>query len=293
MREGIFTICRGIGQVMLQNNAWSGAIMLAGIACNSWLLAILAIAGNLTGTLTALLAGYSIREIRDGLYGFNGTLIGIAVGVFFKINLISIVLLIAGSGLSTLIAGLFNRKSKLPGYTAPFIIVIWILLSGCYFLYPSLLITSSAMPASSETDLFAAFCFNLGQVMFQDGSLITGIFFLIAILINSTLDTTYAFIGAALPLTLALIIGTDYTSFNTGVYGYNAVLCSIALADRTKRGAIFAILSILISIGLQITGMNLGITTLTAPFVLSVWIVKLLQNTLSRVHADTKSCYFL
>ncbi len=86
MRESLFIIGRGIGQVMFQNNAFSGLLMLIGIACNSWVLAILALAGNIAGLLTAILAKYPQKDIRDGLYGFNGTLVGIAVGVFLEIN---------------------------------------------------------------------------------------------------------------------------------------------------------------------------------------------------------------
>ena len=46
MREGLFVISRGIGQVMFQNNAFSGILMLSGILYSSWQLALLAIIGN-------------------------------------------------------------------------------------------------------------------------------------------------------------------------------------------------------------------------------------------------------
>ena len=93
MCENVLILGRGIGQVMFQNNALSGLLMLIGIACNSWQLAILAIAGTIVSTLTASLLKYNKRDIRDGLYGFNGTLVGIAIGVFMEINILSILLL--------------------------------------------------------------------------------------------------------------------------------------------------------------------------------------------------------
>lgn len=93
MKEGLFIIARGIGQVMFQNNALSGLLMLAGIACNSWILALLALAGNIVSTLTACLCKYSREDIRNGLYGFNGTLVGIAIGVFMEINISSMFLI--------------------------------------------------------------------------------------------------------------------------------------------------------------------------------------------------------
>lgn len=46
MQEGFLIVGRGLGQVMFQNNAVSGLLMLVGIACNSWLLALLALLYN-------------------------------------------------------------------------------------------------------------------------------------------------------------------------------------------------------------------------------------------------------
>lgn len=48
---------RGVGQVMFQNNALSGWLMLLGILLNSWQMGLLAIAGNTISTLTARIAG--------------------------------------------------------------------------------------------------------------------------------------------------------------------------------------------------------------------------------------------
>lgn len=199
MREGLFIISRGIGQVMFQNNALSGALMLVGILCGSWQMALLAVAGNLVGNLTACLCKYSREDIRNGLYGFNGTLVGIAIGVFMPINLLSIALLIAGSALSTWIARLFGYWGKLPGYTAPFILSVWILLAGCTYGYPSLLSASAPAVAEQSPDLVRAFCLNIGQVMFQGNTILSGLFFLAAILVNSRWHALYTVWGALLP----------------------------------------------------------------------------------------------
>ena len=65
------SIFRGVGQVMFQGNALSGALMLAGIACNSLLMCLFALAGSAIGTCTAVALRYDGGRIRDGLYGFN------------------------------------------------------------------------------------------------------------------------------------------------------------------------------------------------------------------------------
>ena len=72
MGKFLLILGRGVGQVMFQNNALSGALMLVGILLNSWQMALLAVAGNIVGTLAAYLSGYSREDIENGLYGFNG-----------------------------------------------------------------------------------------------------------------------------------------------------------------------------------------------------------------------------
>ena len=63
-----------------------------------------------------------------------------------------------------------------------------------------------------------------------------------------------------------------------GLMGYNGVLCAIALGDKTLKSLVWASCSVLLSVVLQIIGMDLGITTLTAPFVVSVWVIMGIQH---------------
>ena len=282
MQEGFLIVGRGLGQVMFQNNAVSGLLMLVGIACNSWLLALLALLGNFVGTVTAFFSGYSKEDIEDGLYGFNGTLVGIAVGVFMEPGVASLLLLVAGSMLSTWIARVFAYQKLLPGFTAPFILAVWLLQALCRGWFPSLL-SSSVMPEETAADWFRAFSLNIGQVMFQGGTVLSGLFFLAGILLNSRVHALYTVWGALLPLGMVWMVGSDYAAFNAGLLGYNAVLCAIALGDRSWAGAAWATLSVTLSVLLQVWGMSLGMTTLTAPFVGSVWIVSGMRRALCRI----------
>ena len=108
--------------------------------------------------------------------------------------------------------------------------------------------------------------------MFQE-STVTGILFLIAVFINSRTAAIYAILGALLPIPIAILLGVDSESLNAGLMGYNGVLCAIALGDKTWKGGAWATVAVLLSVLLQIGGMKWGITTLTAPFVVAVWIV--------------------
>ena len=276
MREGLFVISRGIGQVMFQNNAFSGILMLSGILYSSWQLALLAIIGNIISTATAWICSYSREDIKNGLYGFNGTLVGIAIGVFIEITWLSMLLLLITSALSTWITYLFSLQHRLSGYTAPFILSVWILLVGCHWIFPSLLLSTTPVGAEPSSDFLRAFCLNIGQVMFQ-GNSISGLFFLIAIAVNSRINAFYTALGSILPIVVAVLSGMDHAILNAGLIGYNGVLCAIALGDKTIRSGVWCVCSILISILLQWLGMHWGITTLTAPFVISVWITIILK----------------
>ena len=76
--KSLLILGRGIGQVMFQNNALSGLLMLIGIFLNSWQMGLLAVSGNIISTSTGRISGYDRDDIKNGLYGFNGTLVGIA-----------------------------------------------------------------------------------------------------------------------------------------------------------------------------------------------------------------------
>jgi len=96
---------------------------------------------------------------------------------------------------------------------------------------------------------------GIGQVMFQNNALS----------------------GALLPILVAWVAGTDYTALNAGLIGYNGVLCAIALGGDTWKSGLWATASILLSIALQLLGMHFGFVTLTAPFVVAVWIILKMQ----------------
>lgn len=279
--DSLLVLGRGIGQVMFQNNAFSGLLMLIGIFLNLWEMGILALSGNIISTLTAYFSGYGRDDIKNGLYGFNGTLVGIAVGVFMELSIGSLLLMAVASCISTWISRLFNLQRPLPGFTAPFILSIWGLLGFYAWIMPGVLLVSDAVNDTTQRiNYFQTLSFSIGQVMFQ-GNIWTGLFFLVGILVNSRTAAFYTVIGTLLPIPLAILLGIDADTLNMGLMGYNGVLCAIALGDKSWEGLVWASCSILLSVILQIIGMNLGIATLTAPFVVSVWMIMGIQKLVS------------
>lgn len=109
-------------------------------------------------------------------------------------------------------------------------------------------------------------------------NMMTGLFFPSGILVNSRNAAVYTILGATSPPPPSHIIGSGFRSFEYGSDGYNGVLCTLALGDKSWMSCIWAACSVLLSVVLQIVGMNWGIITLTAPFVLSVWLTMGIKN---------------
>ncbi|WP_304290253.1 urea transporter, partial [Porphyromonas uenonis] len=181
----------------------SGVLILAGLFCNSWQLALLALLGCLVSRAAASLWRDTKSEIADGLYGFNGTLVGIAIGVYWEISWLSLLLLVIGAALSTWLARAFRRHAQLPGLTAPFIIAVWVLLLVSLLAPQGVALIDSVTKLEEGQPLWrtlgVALGDSVGQVMFQ-ANVLTGLLFFLAIAWESRRKALYALLGALVPM---------------------------------------------------------------------------------------------
>ena len=272
--QEIKTLLLGFSQVFLLQSALSGTLILAGLFCNSWPLALLALLGCLVSRSVASLWRDTKSEIADGLYGFNGTLVGIAIGVYWEISWLSILLLVLGAALSTWLARAFRRHAQLPGLTAPFIIAVWVLLLLSMLAPQGVgLLDSTAQLEEGQSQwrmLGVALGDSVGQVMFQ-ANVLTGVLFFLAIVWESRRKALYTLLGVLIPM-LAIPFVPE-TVWREGLLGYNAVLCAIYWSGTSERRLLYAVVSVVLSVLLELLALYAGLIPLTAPFVLSVWIV--------------------
>src|SRR5690606_32183969 len=84
--ESSFTnrLFKGFGQIMLQENAVTGMVFLAGICFGSVSMGVAALLAATTGTLTAIVLKFPSENINKGLYGFSAALTGVAFVLFFN-----------------------------------------------------------------------------------------------------------------------------------------------------------------------------------------------------------------
>ena len=271
-------LLRGISQVFLLDNVITGILFLAGAFYNSWRMGVGAVIGVLVGTFTALLLKYNRNDINQGLYGYNSTLVCLAIFYFFGFTLPSGIAAFLGAVLSVLITNVMRRKWKLPSFTAPFIISAWVVMAVLltFHIVP---LQASPLPNASNLEIIPALNRGIGQVMFQE-NIFTGIILFIGILVCSRISALYAFLGTGIGVVVAFGCSFPLSMITAGLFGFNGVLCGIALSGKKWHHGILAIASIVVSVFVMFGMSRLGIITLTAPFVISTWLVLLLSNAL-------------
>lgn len=205
-------------------------------------------------------------------------MVGIALGVYWEISWLSILLLVVGAALSTWLARALRRHAQLPGLTAPFIIAVWALLLLSMLAPERMGLLDTATQLEEGVPLWrmlgVALGDSVGQVMFQ-ANVLTGLFFFLAIVWESRRKALYTLLGVFIPM-LAIPFVPEAV-WREGLLGYNAVLCAIYWAGTAERSWLYALLSVVLSVLLELLALYADLIPLTAPFVLSVWLILLLR----------------
>lgn len=296
-------VLRGVAQVMLQDNPLTGLLFLAGVAAASWPLALAGLAGVVVSTLTAYGLGVDRALVGAGLFGFNGFLTGVGLAFFLQPSGAVAAYLVVAAAASTVVMAALSRVLavwSVPALTAPFVLVVWVFLLGAYqfelltageHLAPGLPeadgSTATALGAGvadtaglTVANLAGSLLRGVGQVMLQNSAL-TGALFLVGLVVNSRVSAGFAVLGSAAGLGAGLALGADGGALFQGLYGFNSVLCAIALggvfAVLSWRTAVYALAGALLgavaSAGLMAFLAPLGIPALTGPFVVVTWLL--------------------
>ncbi|HSF47940.1 MAG TPA: urea transporter [Burkholderiales bacterium] len=269
----------GAGQIMLQKNAATGAVFIAGIAWNSLASALGAVLGLGVATFTALWLRYGPLKTENGIYGFNGALVGIAAFQFLVPGISAVLLATVGAAASTVAMRWMMRRFLLPAFTAPFVLMTWLLLGGGWVL--GAMRSGSAIAGS---DLHFAVCVlqGIGQVMFQ-GSVVSGAVFLAGIACCSWRAAARAVAGSVIGCAVAVVAQLPAAQISAGLFGYNSALVALALRAWWPA-ALGAALTVPIAVALQ----KLGIAPLTAPFVLATWAIAAAWRRAARAERQVK-----
>ena len=294
--EFIKILLRGTGQVMFQNSAWTGLLFMIGIFWGAYaegqgLVGWGALLGVTVSTVTGYLLGFPAKDGEQGLWGFNGVLVGCAFPTFMGNTVWMWLALALCAALTTWVRAGFNNVMapwKVNSFTFPFVFCTWMFLLAARAMHglPTTHMADPALPAAFSSlesirfgDLAVYWLKGIGQV-FLINSWVTGICFLAGLFLCSRLAALWAAIGSALALLVVIALKASGSEISDGLYGYSPVLTAIALATvfykPNFRSALWAVLGILVTVFIQ-AGMYMlmapvGIATLTGPFCITTWL---------------------
>jgi urea transporter len=265
-------VLRGVGQVMFQGHAATGLFFLAGIAYGSPLMAAGALTGAIVGPAVAYLLKFDRDEIEQGIYGFNPTLVGIALLFYLKLAPMTWVLLLAGCVTATLITYLARRFLKFPTYTGPFIVATWAMLMLAHSMAGRSIDLIPASPPRMPSGFIESVLAGEAEVMFGANSW-TGFLFLVGIALSNWRHAVIALLGSVVGTLFAYYHHDPESTISIGIYGYNSALAAMAIY-LWRESLNLAILAALVALPLtEFFPATPSIPPLTAPFVAAAWVV--------------------
>ncbi len=292
---------RGVGQVMLQNNTWSGVFFVAGTFAASPVAGLALVVGAVVGTLTSMALGAPRDDIKSGLFGFNGALVGVALAVFLRADPYLWAMTALGAAGSSVVAAAMARALqplRLPALTAPFVLVTWAILVTRSELAqivasPAMaaphLASAAARTAVSETTLADGALRGIAQIFVQADRL-TGGLFLAGLLVASWRAALVAALGSLGGVAVGAALGAAEPALRAGLYSYNSALVAIALLTflpSTWSTAAYASLAVvagaIASASCAAMLGPVGLPALTAAFIAVTWAALLAAPSLARV----------
>ncbi|MEH7223679.1 urea transporter [Bacillus sp. JJ1566] len=281
---------KGISQVMLIENALSGIIILLAITISSFTLGIIAFLSALIAAIIGKLGGVEEQTINQGLLGYNSVLTGIALTLFLTGPWDWIIALVGATVTAVFTAAMIHAMKirGIPVLTFPFIILTWFTLLASYrlkafHLTPKLVpedISYWGLDTSGRIDWPEAAFNGIGQIFFIH-STISGFLLFAAVFLAGWRLGLYAVLGNVLALLTSYFLGGAHDPIYMGLYGYNAILTTLAVSVvfKTEQNS-FAFFSGIVATCITVPLLAsittwlqpFGLPALTMPFVLSTWL---------------------
>ncbi|KMK51743.1 hypothetical protein RO21_04195 [[Actinobacillus] muris] len=274
----VYSLLRGISQIMLVNSAFVGLLFILGFSYGAWQIGLAALIGSGVGGLFAYVTKQDPNEIEQGLYGYNSALSAIAFVTFFNtpwwiamVIAVALITVLLQQGLQPLF-----QRTKLPILTLPFILATWLM----FIIHPYLpMVDGIILHSTPQTGtLLDAFFLPFDEVFLaanREGSLLIAL----GLLIGNWLYFLAAVIALSCAYLMTLISPEAHYLIAAGIYGFNAILIGIAFAAffSLKRPLawlgliIAAMLSTWVIVGLDHLFAPLNLPSLTLPFVVIIW----------------------
>ncbi len=283
-------LLRGAGQVMFQGNALTGALFLCGIlwgAVESRTpeLFMGALVGLVAATATGMITGLRSKDGRDGLWGFNGILVGCAMPVLLGNTPQMWLMLVLTAAMTVWLREGLNRvmaKHRINSLTFPFVLATWLMVAAAHRLGALGVAEAHHIDVCHTVSVWSvveAWLKGVSQIFFVD-SAVAGAIFLAGLAVSNLRAAVWTAAGSAVGMVVAWWLDAPHGAVFAGLYGYSPALTALALATvfyrPTFRSAAWALLGAVMTVPIQAAVAAMlapcGITALTAPFCFATWI---------------------
>ncbi|MEZ8119538.1 urea transporter [Vibrio splendidus] len=294
-------LLNGIGQVYFTPSVMTSLLLLLAISIESLALAFLTLLGAScsyalafccymyanTNTNTNTNTNKAAYDIDSGMYALNGALIGLFIGNFFGVTPLLVLVTVLGALLTVPIAHVVFIFEKYRGYTSAFILTSWLIYAiqstldlSAFSLSSSALIPIISFEANSWFNLSPVvmpLLKGISQVSFIENAL-SGLVILIAIALNNIKHAIWIMLAVIISTVFSGLIGASSELVAQGLYGYNAILATLALVLYPRIPWPLILLGMLLSCLITLGFHELSLLPLTAPFILSTWVVVYLSS---------------
>ena len=284
-------LLNGIGQVYFTPSVMTSLLLLFAISIESLALAFLTLFGASCSYGFALLTNKPSHDIENGMYALNGALIGLFIGNFFEVNGWLILVVALGSLITVPIAKIVFSFKKYRGYTSAFIVTSWsiyMLQSGLnlpFFTPSNTTLQSTAFLTFNDwlniPSMAITLLKGISQVSFINNEL-SGLVILAAIAFNNIKHAIWVTLAVLISTVFSHMIGASGALIEQGLYGYNAILATLALVLYPRISWPLILLGILLSCLVTLGFHELSLPPLTAPFVLSTWGIVYLSGVMKK-----------
>lgn len=287
-------VLKGISQILLQENHWTGLLFLLGMLIGHWSYAASALLATIVGTLFARIIKLDPLLIKKGIYGYNPALVGVTLTFLFDKTLIVWALVVGVGGILTVLIHHYFILKKISVFTFPYIIVAWVsyfFINQFELLEPS---TIQRMAVDASTirygDYFAAIG-GFGEVIFQENILASFVIFL-GVYISRPIAALYGLIASLLATLLSQVFGQSAELVYVGLFGFNAILTAIVFSGPEKENGFWVLIGATITIFITIFLVHFDLLehvggTFTFPFVAGTWATLWLKSKLSLIKLKT------
>lgn len=265
---------RGCSQICFQSNEWTGLFFLAAVFVASPIAAAYLLAAAILAPAGRMLLGERGPVLETGLPGLNPCLIALALPAFFETGWTNVgmwcVLLICVA-IAVVLVRICVAVLPFPTLAVPFLIEFWVLNDLAPQLDVLQPIALSVHPTAFHP--ITAVLSSLAAALFASG-VWSGLLFIAGILVSDRRHCVVAIIGAVIGTTVSYYYHhDDPENVNLGIYGFNAVLTAVSVFELCGGKLRLSILAALLATILTPAVAVLGVQTLSAPFVLTTWLM--------------------